>query len=176
MDRYKNINFSDLDLDVIVEYISKRCDAEVILQLSFIEENFKKLSDKNNLERNFYILYQKFKQFKEIVEYQIRKEELILFPFLKQITRAELSPETKTELTKKFDNPIEIITKDHDKILTHLTVLKKYYTLFAESNDELIKLCINSLMELDSCIKENFIFHKTILFPKILSLQNSKEI
>lgn len=174
MEYYKNIDFSELDLDVIVEYISKKSDAEVILLLAFIEENFKIISDKQSLERNFYILKQKFEQFKEIVEYQIRKEELILFPFLKQIARNDISPETKSNLTANFGNPIEIISRDHSKILNHLSVLKKYYSFLHECNNELLKFCANNLLELDSCVKENFSFRKTVLFPKIISLQNTQ--
>ena len=175
MDKYKDIDFSELGLDVIIEYISKKCDAEVILLLAFTEENFKKLSEKNNLERNFYVLFQKFKEFKEIVEYQIRKEELILFPFLKQITSMEHTSGTKSAMNTKFGNPIDIISRDHSKILTHLTVLKKYYADFLDEENELIKLCINSLLELEQGIKENFNFHKTILFPKILAMQNTQQ-
>lgn len=175
MRAYKDVDFVHLELDVIVDFISKKCDAEIKQLLEMTHENFKIVERTHEPVMNLLILINKFGDFKDILEYHIRKEELILFPFLKKYSATQSQSKGATdELSPKLHSPIEIIKSDHQKILIHLDSLKTYYDDFTESGNHMVRLCIASLMELDTCIKENVWFHQAVLFPKILSLQSDR--
>ncbi|NNC85589.1 MAG: hypothetical protein HKN75_05865 [Bacteroidia bacterium] len=173
MNQYSGINFSKLNLDQIVDFIAQQSDAEIKSTLDFTDSTFKSLVKDNHVEKKFYLLYQCFQKFKEIIEYQIRKEELILFPVLKNMDKQNSMD--NGSVSQDLNKPINIISKDHERILRLLMTLKNHAAYFSNTADENIRLCLQNIENLDNCINENIRFHKNVLFPKILNMQNGQK-
>lgn len=174
MKQYSGINFSELDLSRIVDFISKQSDTEIKSILDFTSNTFHSLVEKNHLEKKFYLLHQSFHKFKEILEYHIRKEELILFPVLKNVNGKTTFSSNSQNALPDLSKPIDIIKKDQERILCLLTTLKNHTVYFTDTKDENLRLCLQSLEHLDTCIRDNINFHNSVLFPKIINLQKAQ--
>lgn len=175
MNQYTDINFSKLDLNRIVDFISIKNDAEIKSILELTANTFQALAEQNHLDKKFYLLHQCFHKFKEIIEYQIRKEELILFPVLRNLMSDTASNENASPPVSNFNKPIAIIKKEQEKILNLLDSLKSHTIYFTDTKDENIRFCLQGIEHLNSCIHDNINFHRSVLFPKIINLQKSQK-
>lgn len=160
----------------LCDYIVSKHHGYARLSLSIIQEQFSKLiqdSEKNAEEVK--LVYTKFLALKEILIKHLKKEETILFPFIRKMDSIKQGKSHGCfPLGVKVDNPLKITSREHESIIgffNEIRVLTRNYS--APSVDSLrLKVCFAELLELEQDLYKHFFLEENILHPKLIELGN----
>ncbi len=161
-----NMDYSQLNVHELIELILEKYHGSTKAQITEIMTLFEELLP--TYQDEFPFLREMYELFQELVADLIphlKKEELVLFPLLKDLEAG------------KSDNsvsiPIAVMTQEHDSvglILKQIAMLAKNYTHVPDDNPKLL-LLFSKLKFFEKQMFEHIFLENNILFPKATTLQ-----
>ncbi|MDT0678468.1 iron-sulfur cluster repair di-iron protein [Autumnicola musiva] len=190
-----NINFEDLERDLLnVEHTNSRAtnynsweldfliDHIINVHHAYVEENIPLLiqyaARVNKVHGHHYTELGEIQQLFSLVATELsghlRKEELILFPFIKQLVKAkrEGNPLPQAHFGT-VDNPIKMMEAEHEEageILRKIAILSNNYTP-PEGACNTYRAFYAKLEEFEQDLHQHVHLENNILFPKALHLE-----
>ena len=101
-----------------------------------------------------------------------KKEEILVFPFIKLLVHAAQNNE-KMSLTRSVTNPISMLTDEHDaqgEAFRRISELCNNYTPPPDACNTYI-VALNRLMEFEADLHKHIHLENNILFPKAIELE-----
>lgn len=101
-----------------------------------------------------------------------KKEEILVFPFIKRLVHAAQNNE-KMSLTRSVTNPISMLTDEHDaqgEAFRRISELCNNYTPPPDACNTYI-VALNRLMEFEADLHKHIHLENNILFPKAIELE-----
>jgi len=177
MSKFSLSNFTEFRADELAAYVTDnhhgftRQSAEVIHDLL----NQLTLSGEYSKE-DFRYLWNLFDLLFNELDRHMKKEETLLFPLIRKMTQA-LQGRDNHDLPSSLAirNPVILLTKEHRRIqliLEEIRLATNHY-IFGEEASELRKACLSEMFEIDQDIQKHFYIEETILYPKLLSLEDN---
>lgn len=169
-------NFNELSLNELVDYIEKIHHSYVEQQLLKIKQLLEKVIPKYSekypeLIETSELLYQSSGE----LATHMKKEELILFPWIKKMVNTKkLGKELPVPHFKTIQNPISMMLEDHNHETNNFHTMRKLsknYTI-SESVDTDFKKLYQLLDEFELDLHKHIHLENNILFPKAIELEN----
>ena len=166
-------DFNSWDLAVLADYIVETHHKYAEKQIQIIKHELEKVCQA--LSAQFPELEEVKKLFNtvagEIVVHQ-KKEELILFPYIKKMADAlrNNKPFVRPPMTKSAEKPVDMLTHEHTKQgedFKKIAELTKDHTL-QFNNDASLSGLMNFFKEFESNLHRHIHLENNILFPKAL--------
>ena len=109
-----------------------------------------------------------------IIAVHQKKEELILFPFIRKMADAEKNnkPFTRPSATKSVESPVDMLTHEHfqqSELFQQINELSKGYT--SAAGVDATKEILHLLKEFEINLHRHLHLENNILFPKALNLE-----
>ena len=176
MNKYEQIDFSELELDELIDYIVDKHHAYCKQMLPMIGSHLLTVTDAEKNNPGFKSVSNYFPGFIDIVEEHLRKEEQIFFPFLKK-TLGAYRNSIKNHLSQfpLIKNPLHILQIEHEKLVSLLSKMKNdsHNYFIPEKRSAAFNLCYNELYEFEEEFLKHIYIEEKYLFPKILELEQS---
>lgn len=174
-----NEDYNAWPLDVLADYIQNTYHKNAEKQIQLLKPEIEKICTEYG---GHYPGLKEIKQLfdkaaGEIAVHQ-KKEELILFPFIKRMADAKKNNKefVRPPLTKSISNPVDMLTHEHQnqgEALSRIRELTKGYTYPGNIGDTYTKL-MQTLREFEENLHQHIHLENNLLFPKALKLE--KEI
>lgn len=169
-----DINLNALDVDELCDYIVNKHHSYVKQNLPVIHSHLLKTKTKH--AENHSELNEVMKLFSEIhktIEPHMRKEEFILFPYIRNLSESAKSKSVITTHTPLITNPINVLQKEHNFFVEYMRDIR------ALTNDLTppIEACTTFKLvyaELDAFEKDLHIhmhLENNVLFPKVILME-----
>lgn len=177
MKNYQQIDFSELELDELVNYITDKHHAYCKQMLPLIYNHLQTVTteaEKN--DSGFKSVCKYFTDFTTKLEQHLRKEEHIFFPFIKKILDAKRNKESNPlSQVPLIENPLQILQTEHEKLISLLSIMRNdSHNYFApEKSSAALKLCYSELYDFEKDFHKHIFMEENFLFPKILELEKS---
>ena len=172
-----SIDYTQWPLDLLVDYIEKKHHRYVEKQIPILKQYLGKIASvhgKNHPE--LYKINDMFIESAGEFTAHMKKEELLLFPYIKKLVNAQLTSSAVT--TPGFgtvENPIESMMADHlaegDRF-REISELSNNYTAPADGCNT-YKVSYALLKEFEADLHVHIHLENNILFPKAIQLEKS---
>jgi regulator of cell morphogenesis and NO signaling len=160
------IDFDKLSLSELVEYIVSTHHAYTKRELPQIFAYLQKVSSKHG-ERNpeLCLIFETFSELKEEMELHMKKEELILFPRIKELETGIKSPSNSN-----IQAPISVMEDEHDHAGRCLDQIRQLSNNYAPPSDACTtyRLSFAALQAFEKDIHQHVHLENNILFPKAI--------
>ncbi len=180
MKTYQQIDFNELELEELVDYISDKHHAYCKQMLPLINSHLYNVTAAEEIKDAGLISIRKyFTDFSTILDQHLRKEDEILFPFIKNILDAKRNNEgNPLSQVPLMGNPLHILVKEHQKLISLLSIMRNdSHNYFApERSSAALKLCYSELYEFENEFHKHMFIEENILFPKLTTLEQNKSI
>ncbi len=172
-----NIDFKTFPLDLLADYIEKTHHRYVDSKISEITPYIQKIANVHgNNHPELLVVEKLFLESAGDLSIHLRKEELILFPYIRQLVKAQLTggkrPETITGDAKDYIRSME---DDHsvegDRFRTISDLTDNYNPPADACNTYRVTLSL--LMEFEEDLHRHIHLENNILFPKAIALAES---
>ena len=177
MKNYQQIDFNELELTELVDYITDKHHAYCKQMLPLIYNHLQtvtSVSEKN--DSGFKSICKYFTDFMILIEQHLRKEEHIFFPFIKKILESKQNKESKPlSQVPLIEKPLHILQSEHEKLVSLLSKMRNdSHNYFApEQSSVALKLCYSELYDFEKEFHKHIFMEDKFLFPKILELEKS---
>jgi len=169
------IDFNSWPLDLLVDYIEKThhryVEEKTTILLPFLDKLCKV---HGNAHPELSQINELFKGCAGELAQHMKKEELILFPFIKKLVRATISNDTiEKPHFETIENPIAMMMHDHDtegERFRKIAELSQNYTLPADACNT-YKVTFAMLKEFEEDLHKHIHLENNILFPKATKLE-----
>jgi regulator of cell morphogenesis and NO signaling len=171
--------FGHASLTEIVDYLQGQHKAILEKEIPALDQIFQ---DAMNVHNQRYIrkiepLLEVFNFFKTEIKNHFKREEEILFPYVRKMEIYEQKGGEKPQIPfKHIENPISRIEYDHDRLehelLGKIRYLASDYSLPVDASENLKKL-YSKLQEVESSIIEHRHLETEVLFPRAIKLELS---
>jgi regulator of cell morphogenesis and NO signaling len=171
-----SIDFRQWPLDLLTDYIEKKHHRYVEKQLPIIKQYLAKISsvhggrhpELHKINEIFNVSLGEFTK-------HMKKEELVLFPFIKKLVKAELNHGEIGETNfGSIENPIQSMMADHNdegERFREIAALSNNYTAPADGCNT-YKVTFALLKEFEDDLHVHIHLENNILFPKSIELEN----
>ncbi|MDT0293831.1 iron-sulfur cluster repair di-iron protein [Mesonia ostreae] len=171
----ENINFDAWPLDLLADYIEKTHHRYVEKQSVVLKAYLDKLCKVHgNQHPELHEIKTLFNDSTGELAAHMKKEELILFPFIKKMNTAK---ETQQEMPKAsfetVENPIEMMMHDHDaegERFRKIAELSNDYTP-PEDACQTYRVTFSLLEEFENDLHKHIHLENNMLFPKAIALE-----
>jgi regulator of cell morphogenesis and NO signaling len=171
--------FDHASLTELVDYLQGQHKKVLEKEIPEIDELFKNAATIQNEKfiKKIEPLADIFKFFKTEIENHFKREEGILFPYVRKMEIYEQKGGEKPQIPfKHLENPISRIEFDHDRLehelLAKIRYLASDYKLPADAS-EIFQSLYSSLHNLESSIVEHRHLETEVLFPRAIKLELS---
>lgn len=172
----ENQDFNSWPLDTLSGYIVKTYHQHADQQIQVIKPDLEKASQE--FGKQYPVLEEIKKLFDEaagMVAVHQKKEELILFPFIRKMADAKKNNKefVRPPATKSVGSPVDMLTHEHHQqsdLFQKITELSKDYTS-PEDVDGTVKDSLRLLKEFELNLHQHLHLENNILFPKALKLE-----
>jgi|GEM_PF-1600397 len=169
------INFQLWPLDVLSNYIVKRFHKSAEQEIQELKPLLEELSAEQTKKYPEIIKVKNiFEEISGEMAAHMKKEEILLFPYIKKLVKAE---QEKTQLeisSSRLKNLVDLMLHDHKEQLKQFDEIaqltKNYQLLQEESINEEHKSAIQRLAKLQQDLKQHIHLEDDILFPKSIEL------
>ena len=171
----QNIDFNSWELDLLADYIEKTHHRYVISKIEEIKPYLNKVvkvhGDHNPELKKIEVL---FNQSAQELTHHLQKEEMILFPFIRNMVSAKI--ENKPLLTPHFgtvENPISMMKNEHQnegERFEKISELSNNYTPPTHACNT-YKVTFALLKEFEDNLHQHIHLENNILFPKAIKLE-----
>lgn len=171
----QNIDFNSWELDLLADYIEKTHHRYVISKIEEIKPYLNKVvkvhGDHNPELKEIEVL---FNQSAQELTHHLQKEEMILFPFIRNMVSAKI--ENKPLLTPHFgtvENPISMMKNEHQnegERFEKISELSNNYTPPTHACNT-YKVTFALLKEFEDNLHQHIHLENNILFPKAIKLE-----
>jgi len=169
-------DFNSCELDALAEYIVKTYHRNADKQILVIKPALEKASQEYG-ERYPALLEIKklFDEAAGVIAVHQKKEELILFPFIRKMADAKKNNKefVKPPATKSVESPVDMLTHEHYKqsdLFQKIADLSQDYTS-PGGIDGTFKGSLRLLKEFELNLHKHLHLENNILFPKALKLE-----
>jgi regulator of cell morphogenesis and NO signaling len=164
----QQIEFDKLSLSELIDYIVSTHHAYTKRELPQILAYLQKVSSKHG-ERNpeLYLIFESFSELKEEMEMHMKKEELILFPRIKELERG-----SKPKGDSNIQAPISVMEDEHDhagRCLEQMRQLSNNYTPPPEACTT-YRLSFSALQAFEKDLHQHVHLENNVLFPKAIEM------
>jgi regulator of cell morphogenesis and NO signaling len=172
------IDFNKMDLAQLSDYIVQTHHAYVKNEMPQIYAYLHKVSSKHG-ERHpeLYKIFQTFTAVKEEMEGHMRKEELILFPRIKELQKLAGNENANLQLNPGYlQSPITVMEQEHDhagNLLNDIRMLSNDYTPPQDACTT-YRLSFAALKAFELDLHQHVHLENNILFPK--AIETFKEL
>jgi regulator of cell morphogenesis and NO signaling len=171
-DNHVSIDFEKMDLIQLADYIVQTHHAYVKNEMPQIYAYLHKVSSKHG-ERHpeLYKIFQTFSAVKEEMEGHMKKEELILFPRIKELEKLANNENANLQLNITYlQSPITVMEQEHDhagNLLNDIRILSNDYTPPQDACTT-YRLSFAALKAFELDLHQHVHLENNILFPKAI--------
>jgi len=167
------IDFDKLSLSELIDYIVSTHHAYTKKELPQIYAYLQKVSSKHG-ERypELCSIFETFSELREEMELHMKKEELILFPSIKELERG-----IKSQGGSNIEAPISVMEDEHDhagRSLEQIRQLSNKYTPPADACTT-YRLTFTALQAFEKDLHQHVHLENNILFPKAVEAFNREK-
>jgi regulator of cell morphogenesis and NO signaling len=169
-----SIDFEKMDLIQLADYIVQTHHAYVKNEMPQIYAYLHKVSSKHG-ERHpeLYKIFQTFSAVKEEMEGHMKKEELILFPRIKELEKVANNENASLQLNITYlQSPITVMEQEHDhagSLLNDIRILSNDYTPPQDACTT-YRLSFAALKAFELDLHQHVNLENNILFPKAIDM------
>jgi len=168
----QQIDFDKLFLSELIDYIVSTHHAYTKRELPQILAYLQKVSSKHGARNpELYLILESFSELKEEMEGHMKKEELILFPRIKELERT-----SKYRDDANIHAPISVMEDEHEhagRSLEQMRQLSNNYTPPADACTT-YRLSFSALQALERDLHQHVHLENNILFPKAIGIYNQR--
>jgi regulator of cell morphogenesis and NO signaling len=171
-DNQTAITFAQMNLTQLCDYIVNTHHAYVKNEMPQIFAYLQKVSSKHG-ERHpeLYKIFETFAAVKEEMEGHMKKEEIVLFPRIKELQRLleDESPVTQINITY-LQSPISVMEQEHDHAGAMLNEIRMLSNDYVPPNDACTTYALSfaALKAFELDLHQHVHLENNILFPKAL--------
>ena len=173
-DDHISIDFEKMDLIQLADYIVQTHHAYVKNEMPQIYAYLQKVASKHS-ERHpeLFKIFQTFNAVKEEMEGHMKKEELILFPRIKELQKLANRENANLQLNITYlQSPITVMEQEHDhagSLLNDIRILSNDYTPPQDACTT-YRLSFAALKAFELDLHQHVHLENNILFPKAISM------
>lgn len=171
------LNFNNWDLDLLIDYIEKRHHRYVQRTIPTLLQYLDKLQRVHGaLHPELLKILSEFNECAGALTAHMKKEELILFPYIRNMVKASLLQQTPdTPSFHKIENPIHMMLHEHDVEGTRFRKIAELSNDYTPPHDACgtYKVTYSMLKEFETDLHTHIHLENNILFPKALKLESS---
>ena len=173
-DNHVSIDFEKMDLIQLADYIVQTHHVYVKNEMPQIYAYLHKVSSKHG-ERHpeLYKIFQAYSAVKEEMEGHMKKEELILFPRIKELEKLANNENANLQLNITYlQSPITVMEQEHDhagSLLNDIRILSNDYTPPQDACTT-YRLSFAALKAFELDLHQHVHLENNILFPKAIDL------
>lgn len=171
----KAVGFNHWPLDLLADYIEKTHHRYCERKINEIKPYLEKITKAHGEQHPELIeINELFKETAGKMSVHMKKEELILFPFIRKMTKVKSTGEALT--APKFgsvESPIDIMRDDHNEEgerFQRIRTLSQNYTV-PEDGCATYKVTFAMLNEFEDDLHQHIHLENNILFPKSIALE-----
>lgn len=170
-----NIDFKSWPLDLLVEYVEKTHHAyveeKIPVLLAFLDKLCKVHGERHP---ELFEINKLFNETAQELSAHLKKEELILFPFIKKMANAKRKGSTiEAPAFGTIENPVHMMEHEHttegDRV-AKISALSNQYTPPADGCNT-YKVAYAMLQEFENDLHTHIHIENNILFPKSIELE-----
>lgn len=170
----KAIDFEKMNMTQLSDYIVQTHHAYVKHEMPQIYAYLEKVSSKHG-ERHpeLYKIFQTFAAVKEEMEGHMRKEELVLFPRIKELQKMADDENANRQLNISYlQSPITVMEQEHDHAGALLNDIRIFSNDYTPPQDACTtyRLCFAALKAFELDLHEHVHLENNILFPKAIGV------
>ena len=168
------IDFEKMNLIQLSDYIVQAHHAYVKSEMPQIYAYLQKVSSKHgDRHPELYKIFETFAAVKEEMEGHMKKEELILFPRIKELQKLADNENTNSQLNITYlQSPITVMEQEHDhagNLLNEIRILSNDYTPPQDACTT-YRLSFAALQAFELDLHQHVHLENNILFPKSIGL------
>lgn len=173
----ETIDFNSWDLDLLIDYIEKKHHRYVNESIPVLLQYLDKLCKVHGTQHpELFTIHQEFRECAGALTAHMKKEELILFPFIKKMVKSTLlHQEIDTPSFTTVKNPIQMMLHEHD------TEGERFRRIAAASDDythpqdacNTYRVTFSLLKAFEEDLHNHIHLENNILFPKALKLETT---
>jgi len=168
-------NFNNMELDALVDHIINKHHAYVIENMPMIVSHLRKVAFKHGEKHpeNIQIAL-KFEEISNELESHMRKEEMILFPYIKKLVQIKKNSNQSAIVNSFINNPIKVMEHEHETVGNLMLEIRKLSNDFTPPANACTtyKLSYNELREFEEDLHHHIHLENNILFPKATTLED----
>jgi len=169
-----SIDFSRLSLSKLVDYIIDNHHRYVKQQMPQIFAWLEKVSTKHGERHNeLYKIFECFTELKQEMEMHMRKEEIILFPRIKEL---EEPAQRASSTGMNIHAPISVMEDEHEQAGNLMEKIRLYSSNYIPPADACTtyQLSFAALHAFESDLHQHVHLENNILFPKAIDAFNTR--
>ena len=168
------IDFSKLNMAQLCDYIVQTHHAYVKNEMPQIIAYLEKVSSKHgDRHPELYKIFQTFSAVKEEMEGHIKKEELVLFPRIKELQKLADDENAQLQLNIGYlQSPITVMEQEHDhagNLLNDIRIFSNDYTPPQDACTT-YRLCFAALNAFELDLHQHVHLENNVLFPKAIEI------
>jgi regulator of cell morphogenesis and NO signaling len=173
-DNNSPVDFEKMNLAQLADYIVQTHHAYVKNEMPLIHAYLQKVSSKHG-ERHpeLYKIFQTFNAVKEEMEGHMKKEELILFPRIKEMQKLIDNENSNFQLNVTYlQSPITVMEQEHDhagSLLNDIRILSNDYTPPQDACTT-YRLSFAALKAFEMDLHQHVHLENNLLFPKSINM------
>jgi regulator of cell morphogenesis and NO signaling len=171
----RSVDFNSFPLDLLADYIEKKHHRYVEAKIPEIKEYLSKLCEAHGKEHNeLFKIKEEFENSAGELAMHMKKEELILFPYIRKMAVAD-SRNEKISLPKfgTVQNPIQTMIYEHNvegKRFQEISNLSNNYSI-PKDGCNTFRVAYSLLKEFEEDLHIHIHLENNILFPKSIELE-----
>jgi regulator of cell morphogenesis and NO signaling len=169
-----SIDFEKMNLTQLCDYIVQTHHDYVKSEMPQIYAYLHKVSSKHG-ERHpeLYKIFQIFAAVKEEMEGHMKKEELVLFPRIKELQKLADNEKAQLQLSIGYlQSPITVMEQEHDHAGTLLNDIRIFSNDYTPPQDACTtyRLCFAALKAFEMDLHQHVHLENNVLFPKAITM------
>jgi len=168
-----DIDFEKMNLVQLCDYIVQTHHAYVRNEMPQIYAYLQKVSSKHgDRHPELYKIFETFAAVKEELEGHMRKEELVLFPRIKELQKIADNENANLQLNMTYlQSPITVMEQEHDQAGSLLNDIRIFSNDYIPPQDACTtyRLCFASLRAFELDLHQHVHLENNILFPKAIN-------
>jgi len=169
-----SIDFDKMNLTQLCDYILHTHHAYVKNEMPQIHAYLQKVSSKHgDRHPELYKIFQIFSAVKEEMEGHMKKEELILFPRIKELQKLADNENAHLQVNIGYlQSPITVMEQEHDHAGNLLNDIRIFSNDYAPPQDACTtyRLCFAALKAFEVDLHQHVHLENNILFPRTIEL------
>jgi regulator of cell morphogenesis and NO signaling len=169
------VDFDKLSLAQLANYIVSTHHAYTKKELPQIFAYLEKVSTKHgDRHKELYLIFENFSNLKNEMELHMRKEELILFPKIKEMENVN---QNQQQIPMNIQMPITVMEGEHEHAGNLLKAIRNLSNNYNPPADACTtyKLSFTALQAFEKDLHQHIHLENNILFPKAIELFRKKQ-
>ncbi len=174
--RDDEIRFEDWPLDLLIDYIEKKHHRYTESTLALITQKFERLVHRHGPENPYLMeLSDIFQQIAGNLAMHMKKEELVLFPAVRNLLKAQLTgiPSSNTVSIKNAISQMEHEHEEEGQRLTRIAELTNHFTP-PEQACSTWQFTYEKLAEFEKDLHRHIFLENGILFPAAIQMEEAQ--